>query len=76
MEPPAGSESAGASTADPYAWLLLKRYQHWDLQLADKQYPYIGRAIAAAKRPEADLLTDMTLDEATEVREANLDDII
>jgi diadenosine tetraphosphate (Ap4A) HIT family hydrolase len=44
----------------------IKRYDLWDLRLADKQYPYIGRAVALAIREDAATALDMTLDEVNE----------
>lgn len=42
-------------------------YSHWDLYLHQNQYPYVGRCYAAAKRKDADLVTDMYSDEAVEL---------
>lgn len=45
----------------------IKEYHHWDLFLDKRQYPYIGRCYAWAKRPNADLITDMNTSELLEL---------
>lgn len=45
----------------------LKSYKFWDLYLDKAQFPYLGRCYAAAKRPEADVIGDMTKDERDEL---------
>ena len=52
---------------DPYAKYILMDFKHWTLLLHEHQYPYIGRCVVAAKRKEADVLTDGTLEEYTEL---------
>lgn len=51
----------------PYWWYQLKWYEHWVLYLHPNQYPYLGRCYATAIRDEADLVTDMTIEESTEL---------
>lgn len=46
---------------------LIKRYKHWALMVHQDQYPYAGRCVAAALREEADLLTDMNVEERNEL---------
>lgn len=45
----------------------VKSYSQWDLFLHKNQFPYIGRVYAWAKRPEADLVTDMGVREGDEL---------
>ena len=45
----------------------VKEYSLWDLYLHVHQFPYVGRCYAAAKRENADVVTDMGSDEAIEL---------
>lgn len=45
----------------------IRSYTHWDLFLDKKQYPYLGRCYAWAKRGQADLVTDMSVQELHEL---------
>lgn len=49
---------------DPYK---IKEYRQWDLFLHKQQFPYIGRCYAWANREKAAKVTDMTLEEQTEL---------
>lgn len=51
----------------PYWWYQLKWYEYWVLYLHPNQYPYLGRCYAAARRAEADVVTDMTAEESFEL---------
>jgi diadenosine tetraphosphate (Ap4A) HIT family hydrolase len=50
-----------------YDKLKIKEYKYWDLFLHERQYPYIGRCYASAKRKEADLVVDMNEEESEEL---------
>ena len=50
-----------------YARWLLAEYDHWRLFLHTDQFPYIGRCYAAAKRSEADFITDILPSESNEL---------
>lgn len=50
-----------------YDQFRIRSYTHWDLFLDKKQYPYIGRCYAWAKREKADLVTDITMQELHEL---------
>ena len=54
---------------DPYAKLKLMDFKHWSLYLSEKQYPYIGRCVAAAKRQDANFITDGTTEEYIELHD-------
>ena len=54
--------------------LKIREYDLWDLYLHKQQYPYIGRCYAAAKHRDANLVTDMTPGEYTELFETILPD--
>jgi diadenosine tetraphosphate (Ap4A) HIT family hydrolase len=45
----------------------IKQYKLWDLFIDKNQFPYLGRCYASAKRPDADVVTDMTSEEALEL---------
>lgn len=47
----------------------IKVYDNWDLYMHEKQYPYIGRVYAWAKRKEANLTTNMSKPEREELFE-------
>jgi diadenosine tetraphosphate (Ap4A) HIT family hydrolase len=50
-----------------YEQLKIKIYSNWDLFLHENQYPYIGRCYAWAKRDNANLVTEMTVEERDEI---------
>ena len=60
-------EKENVNSQDEYAKYRLMEFKHWTLYLHNEQYPYIGRCVAAANRKEADVLTDGTLEEYTEL---------
>ena len=45
----------------------IQRFGHWDLYLHKNQFPYIGRCYASAIRPDADVVTDISAEEAVEL---------
>jgi diadenosine tetraphosphate (Ap4A) HIT family hydrolase len=50
-----------------YELFKIKEYDTWDLFLHVNQFPYIGRTYAWAKREDADLITDINLEETAEL---------
>lgn len=50
-----------------YEYLKIKTYSNWDLFLHENQYPYIGRCYSWAKRNNANLVTEMTVEERDEL---------
>ncbi len=50
-----------------YEIFKIARFNLWDLYLHKNQYPYLGRCYASAIREDADLVTEMKMDEATEL---------
>ncbi|PIN69128.1 hypothetical protein COV93_06790 [Candidatus Woesearchaeota archaeon CG11_big_fil_rev_8_21_14_0_20_43_8] len=42
-----------------YEHLLIKDYEKWGLYIHKEQYPYLGRCVAWAKRPDAERIIDM-----------------
>lgn len=56
--------------AKPFAPVILKRFEHWDLCLHENQYPYPGRAYAWAKRANAVEPTDANEEELKELYSA------
>lgn len=64
------SEKITAKTATPeidYEIFKIRSYSVWDLYLHKEQFPYIGRCYAAAKRPEADNVLDISTWEMEEL---------
>ncbi len=50
-----------------YDQFIIKKYKFWELYLYEKQFPYIGRCYAWAKRPEAETAKDMRPHETFEL---------
>ncbi len=50
-----------------YEQFKVKVYSLWDLFLHERQFPYLGRCYAWAKRENAQKFTDMTLEEVGEL---------
>ena len=50
-----------------YEQFKVKVYSLWDLFLHERQFPYLGRCYAWAKRKNAQKFTDMTLEEVGEL---------
>ena len=50
-----------------YEEFEIKQFGLWRLYLHRNQFPYLGRCYASAIRNDADLVTDMTRDEAEEL---------
>jgi|TARA_B100001971_G_C17861741_1_gene368691 diadenosine tetraphosphate (Ap4A) HIT family hydrolase len=50
-----------------YEQFKIRRFDFWDLYLHENQFPYIGRCYASAIREDADLVTDMTLQESQDL---------
>jgi len=49
-----------------YEQFIIKKYDLWDLYLHIRQFPYVGRCYAWAKREEAETVDDMVLPETLE----------
>ncbi|MCR4284650.1 MAG: hypothetical protein NUV97_01235 [archaeon] len=60
--------------AEDFERFKLKTYDLWDLFLHERQSPYIGRAYAWARRPEADLVSDASRGEILELFEVVIPD--
>ncbi|MDO8467567.1 MAG: hypothetical protein Q7S56_01300 [Nanoarchaeota archaeon] len=46
---------------------ILRHFNNWELYLHEAQFPYLGRTYAWAKREDADLITQMTSEETSEL---------
>jgi len=52
---------------EDYSQFKIKEYSLWDLFLHEKQFPYVGRCYAWAKRDDAKQVTDMSFAEREEL---------
>lgn len=50
-----------------YERFKIKVYQFWELFLHERQFPYLGRCYAWAKRGDAQKFTDMSPEEGEEL---------
>ncbi len=50
-----------------YEQFKIKEFDLWDLYLHQNQFPYVGRCYAWARREEADMISDMNLNERQEL---------
>jgi len=50
-----------------YEQFKIMEFKCWDLYLHENQFPYLGRCYASSNREEANLVTDITSLESTEL---------